>query len=382
VLVDHVFPQLSVAPPDAAGFSVTTLRGSFIRLTLDFFFIKSISCLPEQSWPQLHNLQLLPGSRRHALTFSLDDLSRQITRINPSPIARGDVVMPQIIFECEIDPERFEKHLVTIVMDHLHQSVPNQRTSATVESPAGLTLDSRRLSVGPTTKDVVSQIPQIVAVCNLCQQKSRIDLRSVVPDYLFPEHPEIPKEHLLCSACAEKIAAWDEYGRGVMLSFPEDLAGLTGQGLMFEADYGQLRLWLLSLLWRMSIAKGPAWLDVDLTNDAHGLRAILVRADPGTAGQYPVGCVLPSFDGQHQDFSFQPDCVEQSSSRLVRVAFRGVLFFFSIREDVKDEELDPFYIRPDQNWIVPVEDWKSIDFLRQWVEGLSRDRKRAAKENT
>ncbi len=116
VLVDHEFPQLSVSPPDATGFSLSSLRGSFIRLVLDFFFIKPIAWLPKQSWPQLHNLQLLPGSRRHAVTFSLDDLVEQSTRLNPNPIAKGPgVAMPQIIFEREIDPERFEEQVLNIV---------------------------------------------------------------------------------------------------------------------------------------------------------------------------------------------------------------------------------------------------------------------------
>jgi hypothetical protein len=114
-LVDYDFPQLSVSPPEATGFSVTSLRGSFVRLTLDFFSIKSISCLPEQSWPRLHNLHIFLGSRRHVLTFSLDDLRDQITRSNPHPIAGGDAVMPQIVFEREISPEMFEKRLLTVV---------------------------------------------------------------------------------------------------------------------------------------------------------------------------------------------------------------------------------------------------------------------------
>ena len=115
VLVDHEFPELSIEPLNASGFSVTSLRGSFIRVTLDFFFIKSVAWLPEQSWPCLHNLQLLLGSRRQALTFTLDDLSNQITRSNPRPIAGGDAVMPQIVFECEIDSEKFERNLKALV---------------------------------------------------------------------------------------------------------------------------------------------------------------------------------------------------------------------------------------------------------------------------
>jgi hypothetical protein len=382
VLVDYEYPPLTVSPPDAAGFSITSLRGSFILLTLDFFYIRSIAWLAEQSWPQLHNLQILLGSRRHALTFSLDDLSKQVIRLNPSPIARGDAVMPQIIFECEIDPEKFEQHLISFAMDRPHPPVRGHLACATIEPLPGLKLDSKGLSGGRTTKDVASRSPQIDAVCSLCEQRSAIDLCSVVPEYLFPDNPQIPKEHILCSSCLDKMAPWDDYGKRVALAFPEDLTGLAGRGLMFQADYGELRLWLLSLLWRMSVAKGPAWLDVHLMpNDAKSVRALLVRADPGLAGQYPVGCVLPSFDSKHLDFSCQPDCVGQSSGRLIRAAFRGILFFFWIREDAKDEELEPFYIRPDQNWIIPVVDWKNIDFLRHWVEEL-RGRGDASRDTT
>ncbi len=115
VLVDYGFPQLSVSPPDATGFSVTSLRGSFLQLTLDFFFIAPILCLPEESWPRLHNLHVFFGSQRHVLTFSRDDLHDQVTRKNPKPIAGGDAVMPQIVFQREITPEMFEKRLFTVV---------------------------------------------------------------------------------------------------------------------------------------------------------------------------------------------------------------------------------------------------------------------------
>jgi hypothetical protein len=380
VLVDYEYPSLTVSPADAAGFSITSLRGSYIRATLDFFYIRSIACLPEQSWPQLHNLQILLGSRRHALTFTLEDLSKQITRVNPSPLVRGDAVMPQIVFECEIEPESFDKRLVSVVRDQAHRSGPNPGPSPSVEFSTGSKLDLRRSGAKPSTKDVVPQAAPIVSVCKLCEQRSTVDVCSVVPLYLFPKNPGIPKEHLVCSACAEKIAAWDQYGERVMQAFPEDLSDLAGCGLRYEVDYGQLRLWLLSLLWRMSIAKGSEWIDVALPNGADGLRALLARGDPGKAGQYPVGCILPSFDGQHLDFSSQPDTVGQPNGPVVRAAFRGVLFFFCFREDMQDEDLDPFHIRPDQNWIVPVVDWKEIDFLRHCVEELRASH--AARENT
>jgi hypothetical protein len=107
-----MFPRLSVSPPDVTGLSINSLRGASIRLTLDFFFITGIASLPEQSYPRLHNFQLLLGSKRNALTFPLSDLSEQIVRRNPNPIARGLADMPQIVFECEMDPEKFGDRLI------------------------------------------------------------------------------------------------------------------------------------------------------------------------------------------------------------------------------------------------------------------------------
>jgi len=115
VLVDYVLPQLSVTPADLVGLSVSDLRGSFLRVTFDFLYIKPIIFLPEQSWPRLHNLQLVMGGARHLLACSLDDLANQITRPNPKPYAFGDAVMPQIVFEWEVSPDRFEKQLSMLV---------------------------------------------------------------------------------------------------------------------------------------------------------------------------------------------------------------------------------------------------------------------------
>lgn len=116
VVVDQGFRPLAVSPPDVTGCSSTSLRGAFLRLTVDFcfFLADGLASLPKESWPQLHNFQLWLGSRRQFLTFSIDDLRGQITRENPKPFMTGDAVMPQIVFEYEISPERFAKNLLSV----------------------------------------------------------------------------------------------------------------------------------------------------------------------------------------------------------------------------------------------------------------------------
>ena len=115
VLVDYALRSLAVSPPDATGYSSSSLRGAFLRLTINFFFIEGVSSLPKESWPQLHNLQLwFGGTARQLLTFSLEELNRQITRENPKPIARGDAVIPQILFEYDISSEVFAKNFLSV----------------------------------------------------------------------------------------------------------------------------------------------------------------------------------------------------------------------------------------------------------------------------
>ena len=114
VFIDLVFQSLTVHPPDASGWSTASLKGAFLRFTFDFFYIEGLSSLPKESWPRLHNLQLwLSGTGRYLLAFSPDHLAGQSTAENPTPLARGQAVCPQIVFEYELSPEAFSTILVS-----------------------------------------------------------------------------------------------------------------------------------------------------------------------------------------------------------------------------------------------------------------------------
>jgi hypothetical protein len=115
VLVDLVAQSLSVDPADAIGWSAASLRGAFLKATLDFFYLDGIASLPKESWPALHNFQLwLGGKARQLLAFSLDDLRGLGAIENPKPLAKGIAVCPQIIFECELRPEVLSRSLVSV----------------------------------------------------------------------------------------------------------------------------------------------------------------------------------------------------------------------------------------------------------------------------
>ena len=118
-LDDHIFVDFvarSLTPtPLGPPWSTNNLKRAFIRVTLDFFFIMRVMNLPKESWPVLHNLQLwFGGNASQLLTFSIEQLQTQITRENPKPLAGGQAICPQILFEFQMDAAAFADNLIPV----------------------------------------------------------------------------------------------------------------------------------------------------------------------------------------------------------------------------------------------------------------------------
>lgn len=112
VFQDVVCRGLSVQNSRDQGWSTTDLRGAHLRVILEFFFVRHINDIPRADWPSLHNLQLVIGPNlNYLLSFNLDQLSKQVVRHDPNPLARGDAECVQIVFECAIDEHIYRNNL-------------------------------------------------------------------------------------------------------------------------------------------------------------------------------------------------------------------------------------------------------------------------------
>lgn len=117
-LDEAIFTDVRVKPLSPAGGATSVgsdrLRGSRVRITLDFFYLEDMQSYPIERWPSVHNLQLwLGGKGRQVLTFSPDQLRRQVRRENPEPPARGAGAI-QVIFDCRLDTDVYAKGLVSV----------------------------------------------------------------------------------------------------------------------------------------------------------------------------------------------------------------------------------------------------------------------------
>lgn len=114
VFQNVVCKNLSVQNSSRHSWSTTDLCDSYLRVTLEFFFIRSINDIAKEDWPSLHNLQLVIGPKiEHILAFNLEQLTKQVVRNSPNPLAKGDAEFIQIVFEFAIDKQIYKNNLYT-----------------------------------------------------------------------------------------------------------------------------------------------------------------------------------------------------------------------------------------------------------------------------
>jgi hypothetical protein len=95
------------------------------------------------------------------------------------------------------------------------------------------------------------------------------------------------REWLLCEEeCEGRLQRFEDYfARFWRKAIPSRIAGPQ---ITIRADYRRLKLFVLSLIWRASIAKGQTFRDVNLGPHEEPFRARLYAEDPGEPLDYPM----------------------------------------------------------------------------------------------
>lgn len=146
-------------------------------------------------------------------------------------------------------------------------------------------------------------------------------------DPLLKRNFDGPKEKLLCGDCEDKLAVWEDYCRDVL--WAEEIPAFrkverervlnNGTYISIEpVDLSIIKLFFLSVFWRMSISKLPFFSQFDLGkfhNDR--MRNLIHYSDPGPDDQYqmihfqpqnqdkkevPIDHMLPFLPGKYTSF--------------------------------------------------------------------------------
>lgn len=249
--------------------------------------------------------------------------------------------------------------------------------------------------------------------CRLCDERKDLLRSHIVPEFFYKpvydrKHrlhttrldtqlsrtPPLQKglrERLLCRECEQKFGRLESYGRGILygsrtsaalepyLATPNRQVGglsipyrtnpigfwTTGGIVLNDVDYQTVRLFGLSLLWRMAIASHMMWQNIQLGPYESIIRTMLTTDDAEQPDQLPFVCMVPLFDGLFfHGVILQPDCVETSGGFTVRALLGGYLFVFMFGGAYTNDSLAPFFVRPNGQWTLPIVNAMDLDFLR------------------
>jgi hypothetical protein len=112
-------------------------------------------------------------------------------------------------------------------------------------------------------------------------------------------HPELSKrnrqdgfkEYLLCGNCEERFGNFESYAKEMLFSATSPIViRPSGHYVWTGLGYKRMKLFCMSILWRMGVSADPFYNFVELGSEEETLRQMLLSDEPGEEWQY--GCMI------------------------------------------------------------------------------------------
>lgn len=228
-------------------------------------------------------------------------------------------------------------------------------------------------------------------ICGLCGLNSELRKSHIIPRSLirlirdetlgnrFYElhnrlHQRIqdgPKEYLLCDDCEQRIGRFEKYFVEAIHYGRHGTEKMQGdQALVIDnLDYRRMKLFFLSLLWRMSISSRPEFQAVCIEHNEEIIRKMLLRQEPGESSEYSVCAVIPLISGENNEGWSSTCLVSQSPPPAVyALVLGGILYYISTSRE-KSPYPEDLLLNESGRWIIPFTDFNNIPFLRDYIAG-------------
>lgn len=148
--------------------------------------------------------------------------------------------------------------------------------------------------------------------CALCRKETVLRISHILPKFaqrrmkemgrilsaapgrkVYLPVQDFAKEKLLCAKCEQMLSSWESDAARIFNQRRTFDSPLLPENLYYVNEglpYHSTKLYLLSLLWRMSVSTLPDCREVELGPHAENIRRMLLANDPGRAADY--GCTL------------------------------------------------------------------------------------------
>lgn len=186
-------------------------------------------------------------------------------------------------------------------------------------------------------------------------------------------------ESLLCADCEQRFSSWERVAADFLRKQEFEPPGVVSNTILPMAGlpYQPLKLFLLSLLWRMGVSKDHAFKVVNLGPHEDVLREMLLCNNPGTAGEY--GCtiqILTDRTGRIPVTSGASRHRTDHACRAYRVIMDGFMFIWNVGspEAIARFPAGKFLLKEDGTWDVIFQDRHRVPFVNEALKPLFHGR--------
>ena len=269
-------------------------------------------------------------------------------------------------------------------------------------------------------------MPTKRTICALCQQPRTLRESHIIPEFLhgplYEEnlcsfntygHEGRPKvgfmrkgerERLLCDECEKRFSVYEgwasDFYKGAIVAFSDTTRSEIpfGKRLHFTRidsngnptksgvprklkvegfDYKILKLFLLSLLWRMGVSQLHFFSGVTLGHQEKRLRRMLLENDPGSAERYACQMRLIELEGKLvTDYQSQPHQYDHRGKKCCRLFSTGFRFdFMASNHPADDYDVDHYCVKPQPHYECWVDSIRTHPDLANELIKLGNDMK-------
>ena len=225
--------------------------------------------------------------------------------------------------------------------------------------------------------------------CRLCKEDRSLRNSHIIPEFFYKpvyvsKHRLLARksgklvqgrplqkgirEKLLCESCEQQLGRNEKYVSEMLFGGTEIVVQRFQNRLVLSnLDYAKVRLFFLSLIWRMSVAsEHPVWKNVDLGRHEDLIRQMVLNKNAGEPWQYGFLCMLPFFNGECvTDWILEPDSVRSDWGRMYRLVVGGCVYLFHISNQRFPKQMSDWLIKKDGSWVLSFKDARKIPFIRE-----------------
>jgi hypothetical protein len=185
-------------------------------------------------------------------------------------------------------------------------------------------------------------------------------------------------EDLLCDECEVLFQKWEDHAaRAINQRKVFDFQPTVARQLVKVVgfDYAKMKLFLLSILWRMGAAEDHVFSSVELGPHLDRIGRMLLASDPGAVTDYGCSVIVVHMEGERIPLTRPADSVmfKTQNLRMYRVLVDGLLFAWIVGSKTHMSQFrnPAILLQLDGTWFSYSKEWQNLDFLRSELGKLA-----------